>query len=37
VHIVSADGVESWERLAKETVAERLAEKVHSELGKSIK
>ncbi len=28
VHIVSADGVESWERLAKDVVAEQLAEKI---------
>ena len=28
VHIVSAEGVESWERLAKDEVAERLAAKV---------
>jgi phosphopantothenoylcysteine decarboxylase / phosphopantothenate---cysteine ligase len=28
VHIVTADGVESWERMAKEDVAERLAARV---------
>jgi phosphopantothenoylcysteine synthetase/decarboxylase len=28
VHIVTADGVESWERMAKEAVAERLAERI---------
>jgi phosphopantothenoylcysteine decarboxylase / phosphopantothenate---cysteine ligase len=28
VHIVTADGVESWERMAKGDVAERLAERV---------
>lgn len=28
VHIVTADGVESWERLPKEAVAERLAERI---------
>ncbi len=28
VHIVTADGVESWERMAKEDVAARLAERV---------
>ncbi len=28
VHIVTADGVESWERLPKEEVAARLAERI---------
>ena len=28
VHLVTADGIESWERMAKEDVAERLAERV---------
>ncbi|MGY2734948.1 phosphopantothenoylcysteine synthetase/decarboxylase [Sphingomonas sp. UYP23] len=28
VHIVTADGVESWERLSKEAVAERLAARI---------
>ena len=28
VHIVTADGVESWERLPKEEVAERLADRI---------
>ena len=28
VHIVTADGVESWERMAKDDVAERLAERI---------
>jgi phosphopantothenoylcysteine decarboxylase / phosphopantothenate---cysteine ligase len=28
VHIVTADGVERWERMAKGDVAERLAERV---------
>jgi phosphopantothenoylcysteine synthetase/decarboxylase len=30
VHIVTADGVESWERTAKEDVAERLAQRIIS-------
>lgn len=33
VHIVSADGVESWERLPKDDVAERLAERIAAALG----
>jgi phosphopantothenoylcysteine decarboxylase/phosphopantothenate--cysteine ligase len=28
VHIVTADGVESWERMAKDAVADRLAERI---------
>jgi len=32
VHIVTADGVESWERLPKETVAQRLADRIASAL-----
>ena len=32
VHIVTADGVESWERLPKEAVAERLAERIAAAL-----
>ena len=34
VHIVTADGVESWERLPKEEVAKRLAERIAGTLGK---
>jgi len=33
VHVVSADGVESWERMPKETVAERLAARIATALG----
>jgi len=33
VHLVTADGVESWERLSKTTVAERLAERIADTLG----
>jgi DNA / pantothenate metabolism flavoprotein len=33
VHIVTADGVESWERMGKDEVAERLAERVLGVLG----
>jgi len=33
VHIVTADGVESWERMAKDAVAERLAHKIFEILG----
>jgi phosphopantothenoylcysteine synthetase/decarboxylase len=32
VHIVTANGVESWERLPKNEVAERLAERIAAEL-----
>jgi phosphopantothenoylcysteine decarboxylase/phosphopantothenate--cysteine ligase len=32
VHIVTADGVESWERLPKEAVAERLAARIDAAL-----
>lgn len=35
VHIVTADGVESWERMAKADVAARLAERVLGVLAKS--
>jgi phosphopantothenoylcysteine decarboxylase / phosphopantothenate---cysteine ligase len=28
VHLVTANGVESWERMAKEEVAERLAARI---------
>ena len=34
VHLVMADGVESWERLPKAEVARRLAERIAGELGK---
>ena len=33
VHIVTADGVESWERMPKEAVAERLADRIAQALG----
>ena len=33
VHIVTADGVESWERMPKEAVAERLADRIAAALG----
>jgi phosphopantothenoylcysteine decarboxylase / phosphopantothenate---cysteine ligase len=33
VHIVTADGVESWERMAKGEVAERLAARIASVIG----
>jgi len=33
VHIVSAEGVESWEKLPKGDVAHRLAERIDSKLG----
>jgi len=33
VHLVTADGVESWERLSKTAVAERLAERISDALG----
>ncbi|MBN8919663.1 MAG: bifunctional phosphopantothenoylcysteine decarboxylase/phosphopantothenate synthase, partial [Rhizobiales bacterium] len=33
VHLVSADGVESWPTLTKEEVARRLVEKVAATLG----
>lgn len=33
VHIVTADGVESWERMSKEAVAERLADRIAAALG----
>ncbi|BCA60760.1 phosphopantothenate synthase [Sphingomonas sp. HMP6] len=33
VHIVSADGVESWERMPKEAVAERLVDRIAQALG----
>jgi phosphopantothenoylcysteine decarboxylase/phosphopantothenate--cysteine ligase len=33
VHIVSADGVESWERLPKDDVAARLADRIAAALG----
>lgn len=32
VHIVSADGVESWERMPKEAVAQRLARRIETAL-----
>ncbi len=35
VHIVTADGVESWDRMAKGDVAERLAERVMAALDQS--
>jgi phosphopantothenoylcysteine decarboxylase / phosphopantothenate---cysteine ligase len=28
VHVLTADGVESWDKMAKEDVAERLAQRV---------
>ncbi len=33
VHIVTADGVESWERMPKDAVAERLADRIAAALG----
>ncbi len=33
VHLVTADGVESWEELPKEAVAGRLAERIGTALG----
>ena len=33
VHIVTADGVESWERMTKDAVADRLAERIAAALG----
>ena len=33
VHLISADGVESWDRLSKAEVARRLAERIAAELG----
>ena len=33
VHIVTADGIESWERMPKEAVAERLADRIAQALG----
>ncbi|HWU72895.1 MAG TPA: phosphopantothenoylcysteine decarboxylase, partial [Sphingomonas sp.] len=33
IHIVSADGVESWERLPKDEVAARLADRIAAALG----
>ena len=33
VHIVTADGVESWERMTKVAVADRLAERIAAALG----
>jgi hypothetical protein len=35
VHVVTADGVESWARMAKDAVAERLAERVLEDFGVS--
>ena len=32
VHLVTAAGVESWEEMSKETVAERLAERIAAAL-----
>jgi len=33
VHVVSADGVESWEKLPKDAVAQRLAQRIAETLG----
>ncbi len=36
VHVVTADGVESWARMAKDEVAERLAQRVVATLAKGV-
>ncbi len=33
VHLITADGIESWERAPKEEVARRLAERIAGRIG----
>jgi Phosphopantothenoylcysteine synthetase/decarboxylase len=35
IHLVAADGVESWPRLSKQEVAERLADNIQRRLARS--